>query len=178
MRSNLFHDFRSDTYLMSYGENRTEISSCAAKALAINPFFTNAVTDNTDNTPATITLSSPLSYAQYTEMIPLNVKVSDPDTIHHVQFALNALNGNPAGIQSCIFYENTTETTAEFILPDGASDARTNKVTIRVFDKTGAVTSAEWILRAGESTPQPQLCVSFTPERCPTYSQQPRIDTH
>ena len=36
---NLEHDFRDDSYIMSYGEGRKRLSKCAAYALSVNPFF-------------------------------------------------------------------------------------------------------------------------------------------
>ena len=80
----LVHDFRNDSYLMSYGSNRTEFSACAATLLNVNRIFNNA--GHTANTSATIEMLTPWTYPANAENWAVRFMVEDIDGIYQVQF--------------------------------------------------------------------------------------------
>ncbi len=147
---NLVHDFRSESYMMSYGQNRTEISTCAASVLNVNRHFSTHT--NTPNTTATIEMLTPLTYISNEKDLKLEFKVTDPDSIYQIQFILHVLAGEPAGVQHCKQYEDTTTTNVEFTMPEGATAVKSNKISIRVFDKHGYVKNSDWTLQTVEET--------------------------
>ena len=78
----LAHDFRNNDYIMSYGE-QNQLSTCAAEFLSVHPYF-NPDTPIEEGPPPTIELISPRTYTADSKSIPVQLKVSDPDGIHHV----------------------------------------------------------------------------------------------
>ena len=78
----LFHDFRRDTYLMSYGRYRNELSQCTAEWLDVHPYFNTSQTQT--NRPAEIEVLPPLAAPPYD--IRFRFKVTDEDGLHQVQF--------------------------------------------------------------------------------------------
>ena len=81
---NLFHDFRDDTYLMSYGNiDEKQLSACAARFLAVSPTF-NPQIRNRNTEWSTIKLISPQEYPTDAESVKIQVQVSDPEGLHQV----------------------------------------------------------------------------------------------
>jgi len=82
----LSHDFRNDSYLMSYGVDRTELSACAAEWLSAYRYF------NTDTpvfgSPATIRMLPLEVVPPYT--VRLRFSVFDPDGLHQAQLLTKA----------------------------------------------------------------------------------------
>ena len=78
----LFHNFRSITYLMSYGINRMELSECAAEWLDVHHYF-NATGDRTNRRDALIQI-------QHIDTLPpdsisFDFTVTDIDGTHQIQ---------------------------------------------------------------------------------------------
>ena len=95
------HDFRSDSYIMSYGPSRSKLSRCAAEWLNVHPFFnvgqppmTKAEWSNnhtfslglhdqlTQNERRGIKMLPP-SLESPPNVIRLRFEVTDPDGLHH-----------------------------------------------------------------------------------------------
>ncbi|MDE0316756.1 MAG: leucine-rich repeat domain-containing protein [Candidatus Poribacteria bacterium] len=75
------HDFRSHTYIMSYGGRRSELSSCAAKWLDTQKYFNpidSTVNDNTEIQMLPPTLDEPPATIRF------KFEISDPDGLHRV----------------------------------------------------------------------------------------------
>ena len=79
----LGHDFRDDTYIMSYGSGRSRLSACAAEFLTVSPYF-NPNIPLEEGTAPTIELISPRTYPAGSESVTIRLKVSDADGIHQV----------------------------------------------------------------------------------------------
>lgn len=81
----LLHDFRDDSYLMSYGRNRHALSACSAEFLAVNPCL-NADIPLEEGSSPTVELISPATYPVGSESVSVQIKVRDPEGIHQVFF--------------------------------------------------------------------------------------------
>ena len=147
---NLEHDFRDDTYMMSYGFDRNQLSECAATLLNVSSYF-NANTLTT-NTAATIQLLSDTTYTAETTDWTLRFSVSDPDGVYQVQL-LHALPNTTAGILGCQRFNNTQNASAVFTMPDGATLNESHHIWLRVVDSNGHLQTKEWELNAEGSTP-------------------------
>ncbi|RKU27945.1 hypothetical protein C6497_10195 [Candidatus Poribacteria bacterium] len=144
---NLVHDFRSDTYFMSYGFDRTVFSACAASLLNVNPFFNNV--GNPTNTSATIEMLTPLTYPANVENWVSRFTVSDSDGIYQVQFEhTDTVHGST--LSDCKKLDNVQTATVEFILPPDMTSVNRLSIWIRVVDQNGYVTTKEFILEATE----------------------------
>ena len=79
----LEHDFRDDTYIMSYGSRRNQLSACAAHFLAAHPYFNPRIPLEEGPAP-TIELISPRTYLSGSERVTIRLRVSDADGLHQV----------------------------------------------------------------------------------------------
>ena len=79
---NLEHDFRDESYIMSYGAAREKLSVCAASMLSVNPFFNQGGNaGNIANALATIQMLTPSTYPANEENWMLRFSVSDTNGI-------------------------------------------------------------------------------------------------
>jgi len=145
----LVHDFRNDSYLMSYGSNRTEFSACAATLLNVNRIFNNA--GHTANTSATIEMLTPWTYPANAENWAVRFMIEDIDGIYQVQFE-HASAGDGSSLSDCKKVNNVQNETVEFSLPVDATKVDTNNIWIRVVDQNGYITTKEWTLEATKDT--------------------------
>ena len=79
----LWHDFRDNAYIMSYGPGQDQLSAGHAKFLAVHPFFNPDIPDE-DTPPPTIELISQGAYPTGSESVSVQLKVSDSDGLHQV----------------------------------------------------------------------------------------------
>ena len=79
----LYHDFRSDAYLMSYGFNRNQLSGAAADWLDVHPYF-NTSGNWTNQQDASIQLQS-IEIAR-PDALRFQFTVTDVDSAHQIQF--------------------------------------------------------------------------------------------
>ena len=113
----LRHDFRDDTYIMSYGgSRRKQLSACAAEFLTVSPYF-NPDIPLEEGTPPTIELISPRTYPVGSESVTIRLKVSDTDGVHQV-FLLGV-----GGLIACRGLKGRKEAIIEFEY-DGVASAR------------------------------------------------------
>ena len=77
----LFHDFRDDAYVMSYGQFRNKFSVSAAHWLSVHPHFSPQPTSG--NRPATIQVLPPK--ASPPDSVAFRFTVSDVEGIHQIQ---------------------------------------------------------------------------------------------
>lgn len=149
---NLDHDFRDNSYIMSYGAERDRLSGCAASMLNVSPFFNqDSTVGNVSNTPATIQMLTGSTYPVNEKDWTLRFSVSDRDGIYQVQFLLS-VPGEPTSLMSCKNFNNIRSTTADFDMPTGATIAPVNNVYIRVIDQNGNGSGKSWTLRATKIT--------------------------
>ena len=80
----LFHDFRDNRYIMSYGhDQRGVLSACAAEFLAVHSYFNSAITIAVGQ-PTTVEITSPTRYQPGATSVPVQLQVSDPEGVHQV----------------------------------------------------------------------------------------------
>ena len=95
----LWHDFRDDAYIMSYGgDNSDRLSACAAEFLSVHPYFNADISlgekhslyeggvqgVSSSSTPSTIQMISPSDYPAGSTSVSIRFKVSDVDGLHQV----------------------------------------------------------------------------------------------
>ena len=102
---NLEHDFRDDSYIMSYGAGRKRLSKCAAYALSVNPFFNNrnyiGATDN-----ASIKMLTTNKYPEGHANWKLSFNVNDNEGIHQIMFSMSNAVDRPS-ILECEEYNGS-----------------------------------------------------------------------
>ena len=79
----LYHDFRDDAHIMSYGREQDRLSACAAEFLAVHPYF-NSQTRIEEGSLPFIELASSRNYSVGTRNVPIRFKVSDSRGLHQV----------------------------------------------------------------------------------------------
>ena len=76
-----WHDFSSDAYIMSYGNQQNSLSVCHAEFLAVSPYFNISTAEL--STPR-IERLSPLSYPADSKHFSIKLKVNDPEGLHQL----------------------------------------------------------------------------------------------
>ena len=143
----LDHDFRDDTYMMSYGSDRDQLSHCAAEWLNVHRYFNTH--DTSFNEPATITMLMPLALPP--NAIRFRFEAADADGLHQAQLIIPVAIGDPADgvkLQSCQAVDgeiNRIEFTTTEVRPGSATE-----VTLRVIDVYGNFTQETYSLRVGD----------------------------
>ena len=130
----LQHDFRNDTYMMSYGDNRDRLSYCAAEWLNVHRYFNNS--DISFNEPTKITMHTPLALPSNT--IRLRFEVTDADGLHQAQLVIPAAAGDPTDgvkLHSCKLL-NTEINQIEFTTTELAVGSST-EIQLQVIDING-----------------------------------------
>ncbi|MXV72672.1 hypothetical protein F4Z99_00155 [Candidatus Poribacteria bacterium] len=104
----LGHDFRDNSYIMSYGHGQdASLSAAAAEFLSVSPFF-NPRIPTAPMSPPTVVLISSSTYAAGSKSIPVRLKVKDSSGLHQIQlFAWG-------GLQKSRGLARKTESVVEF----------------------------------------------------------------
>ena len=86
----LYHDFRDNRYIMSYGyDQRGVLSACAAEFLAVHAYF-NPDSPVEEGPPPTVAITSPTTYQPGTRSVPVQLRVGDSEGLHQVSLIGNA----------------------------------------------------------------------------------------
>ena len=116
----LQHDFRDDAYIMSYGFNRDSLSPCAARFLAVSPYF-NPNVPFAAGSPPGVELASSSDYAHGETTVPVQFRVHDPDGLQQVILFVKTPEGlgplSPAGfmeLKACRELDGQTDVTVQF----------------------------------------------------------------
>ena len=136
----LQHDFRSDTYIMSFGRTPNKLSECAAEWLDVHRYFNTGQT-HFDN-PTTIRMLSPLASPPYA--IRLRFEVTDPDGVHQVQLLTPATIRNQGLSQSkFLSCEQLNGETDTIVIEFNTNQltVKSSEVTLSVIDAYGNITS-------------------------------------
>ncbi len=83
----LYHDFRDDAYIMSYGSNQDRLSACAAEVLAAHTYFNPAIPLTPEFRPEllpTVELASSNRYSPGSTSVPVRLNVSGSVGLHQV----------------------------------------------------------------------------------------------
>ncbi|MCY3721022.1 MAG: leucine-rich repeat domain-containing protein [Candidatus Poribacteria bacterium] len=137
----LWHDFRNDAYIMSYGAVTDELAQCTAEWLDVHPYFNTHRAASTAETA--IEMLSP-SLASAPNAIRLRFKVTDPDGVHQAQLLTETLSGAAAGSQELIACKHLNQTPSNTINFVTTSLIPANKtVSLQVIDVHGNFTTSE-----------------------------------
>ncbi len=133
----LDHDFRDDAYMMSYGADRDQLSSCAAEWLNTHRYFNTH--DTSFNEPTTLEMLTPLALPH--NVIRFRFEATDADGLHQAQLIIPVAIGDPADgvkLHSCEVLNseiNQIAFTTTDVTPGSATE-----VTLRVIDVYGNFT--------------------------------------
>ena len=160
----LKHDFRDNTYIMSYGVGqRRSLSPCNAKYLAVHPHF-NPNTAIEEVQSSTVERISPVTYPAGANSVSIQLKVSDSDGLHQVLLFVQTREPHVAAgsqeVKACRGLTGEKETVVKFdyygIIPSVGGTSLSNLVEHPIFvgvvDTDGNVSSASFSLR--EISPQ------------------------
>ena len=146
----LEHDFRDDTYVMSYGPAPNRLSRCATNWLDASRLF------NTDQTafdkPTTLQMRTPSSYPPNAKNFNIGFEVTDVDGIHQVQLLVPTATGDPAPgvkLHSCKDL-HTHSSSLTFNTPILTAH-RVNTIALQVIDVYGNIIRQNYTLRADDT---------------------------
>ena len=131
----LHHDFRSNTYMMSYGTTRRELSQCAAEWLKVHRYFNTH--QATANAKTKIEMLPP-SLVSPPNAIRFRFKVTDPDGLHQVQLLTTTLSGSATGsleVIACKHLNGKPSDTVNFVTTSLGPENRS--VSLDVMDVNG-----------------------------------------
>ena len=138
----LQHDFRSDTYIMSFGSNPNKLSECAAEWLAAHRYFNPSQSQPHFDNPTKIQMLSPLVSPPYA--IRLRFEVTDPDGVYHAQLLTPATirkqDQGQLKFLSCKRLNGETGTIVIELITNQLT-ANSREVTLSVIDVHGNFTS-------------------------------------
>ena len=136
----LEHDFRNNTYLMSYGGNPNTLARCSAEWLNDSRYF-NPDQTSANNKDTTIEMLPPLISPPYA--IRLQFKVSDADGLKRAQLITASTYENPGGVK-LIGCETLTgqSQTVEFVTTELTTESKF--VTMRIMDGHGYFASLDF----------------------------------
>ena len=114
----LHHDFRDDTYIMSYGRaNRSaaQLSACAADFLSAHPYFDSDVPLENESPPTVELVASEFPFGSVSTTVQLRVR--DDDGLHQVILFVRPKNpflGSTPEVKACDGLSGETDTVVEF----------------------------------------------------------------
>ena len=111
----LKHDFRDDSYIMSYGVDSGILSQCNAEFLAVHPYF-NPDIEAPAASPPTIELISPTKYPTGSQSVSIQLRVSDLEGLHQVILFVRTRGLTVRGLEvkSCRGLNQKKDTIVEF----------------------------------------------------------------
>ena len=147
----LEHDFRDDSYIMSYGKEADQFSECATEWLSVSRFFNNE--DISFNDPTTMQMLTSEIYPQNATSFPIIFHITDFDGIHQVQLLVPTTNADPAAgikLHSCQRVD-ALSTAVRFDI-GLLTSLPTNTIALQTIDVYGNITRHEYYLKSGESS--------------------------
>ena len=139
----LDHDFRNDTFIMSYGRNRIQFSKCAAEFLDTHRCFNDYET--------TLGETTLISHGTTIEMLPpvaspphavrLRFSVNDPDGLNQAQLLIPTTVADPAlhfKIYDCRLLNSGNERIG--FVTNQLTEKSNTEVILQVIDKQGSIT--------------------------------------
>ena len=173
----LDHDFRNDTYIMSYGSNRIRLSKCAAEWLDAHRFFNSSQTSFNEsaqiNKRTVIQMLPPLAYSSKT--IRLRFEVTDTDGLHQAQLIIpttvtDPVEGSGIKLHGCksLRGENSS---LEFITTELTVEP-TTEVILQVIDVYGGITRSRFTFTKDDILPDPTNRIPTKLEKISGDNQQ------
>ena len=144
----LEHDFRSGSYIMSYGPRPiAQLSECAAEWLDVHRYFNTSQTDV--YTPATIEMLPPLAYLP--NAIRLRFKITNTNVLHQAQLVIPFLTNFGEFRPSLIACKrlNGKRNTVEFLTTE-LTPGPDSYAVVKVIDIHGNITSQTYPIRKAD----------------------------
>ena len=152
----LHHDFRDNTYIMSYGRMdrlSAQLSECTAEYLAANPHF-NPDIPTEEAPPPTIELVSSPNYPVGSNSVPVQLRVRDAEGLYQV--LLNSSGQRGTELITCRGLTGETDTVVEFdydgVIPSfsrtSLSDPALHSIYVAAVDIAGNMSEASFNLAA------------------------------
>ena len=185
----LWHDFRDDAYIMSYGSRPDRLSACAAEFLSVHPYF-NPEIPTKEGPPPTIKLISPRAYPAGSESVPIQLKVADSQGLHQVILFAFVAGAGGMTVKACRGLSGERDAVVEFEY-DGdvpsaygsspvssLSDLVAHPLRVQVVDLEGNVAWTDFVLAevsplliaSFEGHRSEVAAVSFSPDGTPLAS--------
>ena len=151
----LVHDFSSDSYIMSYGHNRSVFSACAAEWLSVHRYF-NASGNRVDNPTVIKMLKAEI---EQSNTIRFNFMVTDLDGLHQAQldtdtFAVPDAIGQYE-LLACRSLTGNQSATSDFVTT-GLAVSGSSEVRLWVMDALGNYTGKNFAIE-GFSVTGPKI---------------------
>ena len=142
----LQHDFRDDTYMMSYGYDRDQLSDCAAEVLSVHPYFNPEVPVHPGAAPSAELVSEP-EYPKNATRFTLEFQLADGDGLHQlIVLGTTTRNLHPAfgfqEVRACRVLNGQVEAFVEIEIDDPTplySVSSGRKIHVQVIDVEGNV---------------------------------------
>ena len=156
----LQHDFRNDTYVMSYGgRSRRQLSACAAEWLDAHRYFNANLTYF--NEPTTFEMLPPRAVPPYSIRLPF--KLTDTDGLHQAQLIIPTTVGDPdffispdgIKLQDCQSLNGQTIRIG-FVTTQLTANPVT-EVTLQVMDAEGSFTTQTFPIDVTDLLPRPEV---------------------
>ena len=149
----LWHDFRDDAYLMSWGPGQNRLSACHAAFLAVHPYF-NPDTPVEKGQSPTIELISPRTYPVGSQSIPVRLKISDSGGLHWVILFISGDATKAPEVKACRRLMGNRDTIIEFdydgVIPSNGSTSLSSSLVHPIYfeaiDTDGDVGRADFVL--------------------------------
>ncbi len=145
----LDHDFRDDSYIMSYGANPNQFSFCATEWLSVSRFFNQE--NITFNNLTSMHILTSDTYPPNASDFSVIFQITDLDGIHQVQLLVPTTDDDPATgtkLHSCQRID-AQSAAVEFDITSLTSYPL-NTIVIHVIDVYGNITQQDYVLKAGE----------------------------
>ena len=149
----LYHDYRSEKYILSYSGLRGALSACGAEAIAVHPYFNPDVGPEWSGENPTVQLLSATTYPEGTESVPIRLRVSDADGLQQVRLLVRTGRSHqafvvPGGeeLKTCRGLMGVEEAVVEIeydgVIPSGPgfhdlSDPQVHPISVQVVDRNG-----------------------------------------
>ncbi len=143
----LAHDFRSNAYLMSYGDHPDKVSQCATEWLDVHRYFN--VSQTSFNEPTTIEMLTPIALPP--NVIHFRFEVIDADGLYQAQLLIPTATGDPSSgskLHRCTSLNGESKlikfTTTQLKISTAM------QVTLQVIDVHGNITRQIHPIRTGD----------------------------
>ena len=138
----LHHDFRNDTYIMSFGKAPNKLSECAAEWLDAHRYFNIGQSQTHLDNPTKIQMLPPLASPPYA--IGFRFEVTDPDGVHQAQLltpdTIRKQQRWQPKLLSCKRLNGETDTIKIELITNQLT-VENEEITLSVIDAYGNITS-------------------------------------
>ena len=167
----LSHDFRSNSYIMSYGGpdlRQARLSACHAEFLAVHPSF-NPDVPIEEAPPPTIELISSPAYPAGSVSLSIQLELSDPDGLHQVfLYEGRPKYGGSPSVWECRGLTGKKDVVVEFDYYGYSAYSIQHPIKVLAVDTDGNVSTAFFELKVGHGVPSTLVKISGDNRQGPT----------